>query len=187
MYSRFIKWKPCLLLLSIFFVPIFSFSYGQSSENYVLKTSKISSGSIPEQTSQNYQAAVTMGQNISSPLLESSNFQMKSGINVIIHSVMTEVKLKNELKIPNEYLLHQNYPNPFNPETTIRFDVKEQTNVQLKVYDILGRQVGTLVDQMLQAGAYKVTFEAQYLPSGIYYYRIEMMNFDDVKKMILLE
>ena len=88
---------------------------------------------------------------------------------------------------PDVFQLYQNHPNPFNPETSVRFSVKEPCHVHLRVYDILGREVITLVDKQYRPGTYQVTFDAKDLPSGLYFYRIRMKDFHDVKKMLLLE
>lgn len=90
-------------------------------------------------------------------------------------------------KIPQEYKLLQNYPNPFNPKTTIPFSVKERCHVLLQVYDILGREVMTLVDDSHEPGFYRLTFDARHLPSGLYLYRIQMKDFQAVKKMVVME
>jgi arabinoxylan arabinofuranohydrolase len=90
------------------------------------------------------------------------------------------------IEIPEDYSLEQNYPNPFNPLTTISFDVKELTSVRLKIYTISGQLVSTLVDKKMQPGQYKVTFNAGDIASGIYFYQIQMGNYQSVKKMILL-
>ena len=100
-----------------------------------------------------------------------------------------------ELKSPASFSLAQNYPNPFNPTTTIEYAVKEPCNVELKVYDIRGREVVTLVDSRHQAGFYKHSFHAQNLPTGVYFYRIRMkdpstgsgQSFVAVRKMALLQ
>ncbi len=85
------------------------------------------------------------------------------------------------------YSLAQNYPNPFNPETTIEFSIPEASNVKLSVFDILGREVTTLVNEFKSAGAYRAKFNAAKLASGLYLYRIEAGNFVSVKKMMLLK
>jgi hypothetical protein len=92
-----------------------------------------------------------------------------------------------EVTAPIEFALHQNYPNPFNPSTTIRFELKLSGQTLLKIYDLLGKEVFRLVDEELEAGAYKVTFDANALSSGIYYYRLETSSFNQVRKMILLK
>ena len=91
------------------------------------------------------------------------------------------------LLLPKEFALEQNYPNPFNPETTIRFAVKEKCLVVLKVFDVLGREVQTLVEQEQNPGYYNVPFFAENLPSGLYLFRIQMLDFVSVKKMVVLE
>ncbi len=103
-------------------------------------------------------------------------------------------------KISNKFILEQNYPNPFNPETTIQYNIpfskevygmfknkNNGTNVQLKVYDVLGREVATLVNAFQKPGNYKVQFNATKLSAGVYYYRIKIGNFIRVKKMIYLK
>ena len=92
-----------------------------------------------------------------------------------------------EADIPLTFFMKQNFPNPFNPETTIRFGVKESCRVVLKVYNVIGREVTTLVDRDYQPGVYNVVFEAAGLASGIYLYEIRMKAFQSVRKMIILE
>ena len=89
--------------------------------------------------------------------------------------------------IPTEFLLHQNYPNPFNPSTKIEFKIPESGLVNLKVYDILGREVITLVNEKMQPGNYTVDFDASTLASGIYFYTLNSSEFISTKKMILLK
>lgn len=88
---------------------------------------------------------------------------------------------------PNKFELEQNYPNPFNPSTTIRFTIPEKSNVTLKVFDMLGREVTTLVNEVKDAGTHKVTFDASNLTSGMYLYTINAGNFTATKKMILVK
>ena len=94
---------------------------------------------------------------------------------------------QSDTHLPQAFELYQNHPNPFNPETAIRFAVKEKCRVVLKIYDILGRQVMTLVDGDYAPGYHQAVFTARALPSGTYFYRIKMKNFHDVKKMVVLE
>ncbi len=89
--------------------------------------------------------------------------------------------------LPIAFKLYQNYPNPFNPTTTIQFNVPSSGFVSLKVYDVLGREVRTLVDKMEQPGNYTVTFNAGNLPSGVYFYMLEAGRFTAVKKMMVLK
>lgn len=89
--------------------------------------------------------------------------------------------------VPDEYKLFNNYPNPFNPSTMIKFNVRDLRLVTLKVYDITGKLVSTLVNQKLQAGEYQIEFSGKELASGIYVYRIEAGDFKDTKKMMLIK
>ncbi|NNJ53297.1 MAG: T9SS type A sorting domain-containing protein, partial [Ignavibacteriaceae bacterium] len=90
-------------------------------------------------------------------------------------------------QIPSEYALDQNYPNPFNPSTTIDYQLPENNNVSLKVYDILGNLVTTLVDQEMDAGYYTVSWNAGNLASGVYIYRFVSDSFISSKKLILMK
>jgi len=90
-------------------------------------------------------------------------------------------------KTPTEFLLSQNYPNPFNPTTHLEFGISELGFVSLKVYDILGNEVKTLVNENKPAGSYSVDFDGADLPSGIYFYKLESGDFSDTKRMILLK
>ncbi|MBK6910371.1 MAG: T9SS type A sorting domain-containing protein [bacterium] len=87
----------------------------------------------------------------------------------------------------NSFALHQNYPNPFNPATQITYDLAKATDVSLTVFDLLGREIATLVKGPQAAGRYVVDFDAAGLPSGMYFYRLETAQFTDMKKMVLLK
>jgi hypothetical protein len=89
--------------------------------------------------------------------------------------------------IPLMYTLEQNYPNPFNPSTTIIYSIPKGADVTLKVYNLLGQLVATLINENQIAGRHEVTFDASNLPSGLYFYQINAGSFTDVKKMILLK
>jgi len=102
------------------------------------------------------------------------------------YSEEIEVDINN---IPAEFVLEQNYPNPFNPVTSIKFSLPANHfgNVTLKVYDILGNEVSTLVNENKLAGNYEVKFDASSISSGVYYYQLNAGNFVETKKMILLK
>ena len=95
--------------------------------------------------------------------------------------------VKNENHFPTELSLFQNYPNPFNPITKIRYELPERSFVTIKVYDLLGNEIMTLVNEEKPTGNYEVTFEGNGLASGIYYYRITAGDYSQTKKMILLK
>jgi hypothetical protein len=96
-------------------------------------------------------------------------------------------------EIPERFELMQNYPNPFNPVTKIKFDVKksvassQESVVILKVFDILGREVALLVNEMLQPGTYEVSFDGSRYSSGIYFYKLRTEKYSETKSMILLK
>lgn len=108
----------------------------------------------------------------------------------LVASTFTEVK--KEETIPVGYKLEQNFPNPFNPETTIGYKVQASSNVSLKVYDVLGREVATLVNNYHPAGTYKVAFNVDtrrgaQLQSGVYFYRMQTPSYTETKKMLLVK
>jgi hypothetical protein len=89
--------------------------------------------------------------------------------------------------IPKKYDLKQNYPNPFNPVTKINFEIPKQGYVSLKIYDVLGREVKTLVNEIKTAGYYSVDFDASTLSSGVYFYKLESGTYSDIKRMMLIK
>jgi hypothetical protein len=98
----------------------------------------------------------------------------------------SDVEIVNS-DIPEDYSISQNYPNPFNPSTEIEFNLPESGLITLKVFDILGKEITTLVNEQMQAGNYKLTFDASNLPSGIYFYSLHANDFVSTKKMVLLK
>ena len=90
-------------------------------------------------------------------------------------------------KIPDEYKLYQNYPNPFNPTTKIKFDLRQSSNTKLIVYNILGKKISTLVDEKLSSGIYEVDWNGSDYPSGVYFYKLTINDFNAVKKMMLIK
>ena len=89
-------------------------------------------------------------------------------------------------ELPISYSLSQNYPNPFNPTTLINYSLPKSGFAQLKVYDMLGREVATLVNKEQSTGNYKIELNASHLTSGIYFYRLQSGSFTETKKFILL-
>ena len=90
-------------------------------------------------------------------------------------------------QIPEKYSLSQNYPNPFNPVTNLEFGISKSGFVSLKVYDMLGKEIATLVNENLNPGTYKYNFDASDLTSGIYFYKLESDGFQETKRMLLIK
>jgi len=90
-------------------------------------------------------------------------------------------------EIPTEFLLSQNYPNPFNSTSIIRYSVPQSSNVVIKVFDILGNEIETLVNEEKPTGTYELTWNAESLPSGVYFYQLISGSFVETRKMLLLK
>jgi hypothetical protein len=90
-------------------------------------------------------------------------------------------------EVPGRYTLYQSYPNPFNPAALIKFDIPRTSAVKLIVFDLLGREVATLVNDELKAGKYKIDWNASSFASGVYLYKLTAGDFTETKKMILLK
>jgi N-acetylneuraminic acid mutarotase len=146
-------------------------------------TLNISNGP-PLKTARKYPMAISYGNKIYVFGGYDQSNQVVSDIEVYTDSVITEVSREH---LPYEFALIQNYPNPFNPTTTISYDLPKATNVILKVYNILGEEIATLVNKVMPAGHQSVAFNAAKLASGMYIYRIEAGSFVQVKKMLLMK
>ncbi len=92
-----------------------------------------------------------------------------------------------ETQIADKYSLSQNYPNPFNPTTKINFAIPKQGFVSIKVYNMLGKEVATLVSKEMTPGSYSFDYNASKLSSGVYFYKMEVNGFSEVKKMMLVK
>ncbi|MBL1213276.1 MAG: T9SS type A sorting domain-containing protein [Ignavibacteriae bacterium] len=114
-------------------------------------------------------------------------------INGVTYGNITDVK--NEYELPTKYSLEQNYPNPFNPVTTIKYSIPRQANVgasrdlpvQLKIYDVLGNEIATLVNEQKSPGTYEVSFDGINLSSGIYFYILRAGHYSETKKFVLIK
>jgi hypothetical protein len=126
----------------------------------------------PDSTGIDSAATVYMTTN---PVVEQARWNTTSGITI----------LGNE--IPKEFKLRDNYPNPFNPSTKIKFDIPRNTLVKLIVYDVLGREVETIINSNMQAGYYELNWNAAYLAGGVYFYRLETDSFTDTKRMVYIK
>jgi ligand-binding sensor domain-containing protein len=113
---------------------------------------------------------------------------ISDGLVVFNENGVVSIGEKNEdfEKFPNNFNINQNYPNPFNPLTNIEFDLPKSSDVRIEVYNTAGQKIQTLLNRKMSAGSHQVEFNAQDLSSGVYFYRIEAGEFQDVKKMILL-
>jgi hypothetical protein len=155
------------------------------TQNYKLDNYVLSNGGVAISNGK-YKAAVTIGQssigNISNDLYESNiGFWYQYSITI------TDLKEKWMLEIPKQFELYQNFPNPFNPATKIRYSIAKEGLVTLKIYNVIGEEVVTLVKEERSAGVYEINFNAASLPSGVYFYQVKAGDFIQTKKMILLK
>lgn len=111
--------------------------------------------------------------------MQTGLYILKMGAHVGIQTISDE--------IPSSFNLQQNYPNPFNPETKIKFDVASSGHVELKIFDITGKEIAALVDQQLKPGSYEYKWNAPNFPGGVYFYKLNSGNFSLTKKMILVK
>jgi PKD repeat protein len=115
------------------------------------------------------------------------NKELIEGTEIVIPANLGTLLLETTGIVPLTYELSQNYPNPFNPVTTIKYQMPKDGIVKISVYDVLGKEVKTLVNSFRQAGAYKVKLDAADLASGVYFYRMTAGRFADLKKLIVLK
>jgi hypothetical protein len=108
-------------------------------------------------------------------------------INVTAYQPAPTGLSNNTNTVPDKYALEQNYPNPFNPSTQINYSVAKEGLVRISIYDILGREIKSLVNDVKAPGYYAVDFDASALSSGFYFYRMESGYFIDTKKMTLIK
>jgi 5-hydroxyisourate hydrolase-like protein (transthyretin family) len=110
----------------------------------------------------------------------------ETSVKVRVENTLTGIE-SLAAQIPNDYELYQNYPNPFNPSTNIRFQIKEPNFITLKIFNILGKEIATLVNEKKSPGTYEVKFNAGNLPSGIYFYKLSAGDFTDTRRLLLLK
>jgi hypothetical protein len=115
----------------------------------------------------------------------------KETLSFTVHAEGSDEQWVKQIRIvvdaPRQYALSQNYPNPFNPTTEISFQIPEAVQTSLKIYDVLGRDVATLVDDVKQPGEYTVQWDALNVPSGLYFCRLRAGSFSETKKMLLVK
>ena len=142
-----------------------------------------------------YLTDLISGDFISGTIAELSDFNMNmerysTKILLLADSVEHVTGINDDLaneSLPNSFRLSQNYPNPFNSSTNIQFSIPSSGDVVMKVFDVLGREVITLVEEFKIAGIYKLNYNSNYLPSGIYFYKLSFNNNSITRKMILIK
>jgi len=125
------------------------------------------------------------------------SFQLSKSLNTSMsnfdYTVQNAVVVANSVGVTSnttdvkEYALAQNFPNPFNPSTKIAFSLPKQGNVTLKVYNMLGKEIATLVNEVRSIGNYEINFDGANLSSGVYFYKLEAEGFSEVKRMMLIK
>ena len=156
----------CYWVLILFSVGLWGHAYAQTKiPHHVLANG----GNVT--SSGQYQIVGTLGQQVIGISSNGTNTQ-SGGFWSLPIELITSVEEIPSTVIPKEFRLDQNFPNPFNPSTTIQFAVPKNADVTVKLFDLLGREVATLVDEEFAPGEYKLLFEAGELASGVYFYRI---------------
>ena len=166
----------------IFLVLIFTITnclHGQ----YRIKISVLGNGGSSD-SNLTYHLNSTLGQQLTG-ITQASNYTVYDGVWKPIQ-ILTPIDNQNNI-IPQKYELEQNYPNPFNPSTKIKYAIPRISQVEIKIYDILGNVVQTLVNEEKSAGVYELIWNAADLSSGVYFYQIHAGNFVQTKKMLLLK
>lgn len=105
----------------------------------------------------------------------------------VVNADASATDVSEDYVLTDDYILYQNYPNPFNPATTIGYQLPKESNVRIKIYDILGRETATLVNETQEAGFHKITFNGGGIPSGMYIYSLETGEHKSIKKMLLIK
>jgi hypothetical protein len=157
---------------------------GTTFPQFQISNSIISSGGNTI-SSTSYNFSSTVGESFIGKSVSAAN-QQQVGF-WYVYQQITITGVDDEEMLPTVFKLEQNYPNPFNPSTTIKFAVPERSNVLIKIYDILGSEVSTLVNEEKPAGTYELTWEAIGLSSGIYFYQLKAGEYVNTKKMLLIK
>lgn len=183
-YRSLRKGSLCIFFFTfVFFIINKGIIIAQSSTNYWIKKSVVDmagSGSL----SPNYLLVDAGGQPSAVGVVGSMNYNASIGFFGGI-GFDTGVIEEVETAMPSDFKLFQNYPNPFNPTTTIRFLLPKPSHVTLKIYNIFGQNIETIINEEWPAGNYEVVWNAERLTSGIYLCRLEAGKFVEMKKLIL--
>ena len=141
---------------------------------------------FPKWTTEKFVIAMIMGENLNDLILNKTVAKIVYDSNYVIPDSISYVD-SDPLESVNNFDLMQNYPNPFNPTTTIIYNVPFTSNIRIVVYDILGTEIKTLMNEEKIKGEYQLQFDATGLSSGVYYYSIFANDFAQTKKMILIK
>lgn len=168
----------CAFLVLLFFISSILMAQNQIS------VSVLSNGG-QKQTNTNYILEGTAGQ-LGADLTTSSGYNVLPGFwNTYYQDVI--VNVESDEVVPTVFKLEQNYPNPFNPSTIIKFAIPQRSNVVLKIYDILGSELLTLVNEELESGWYEKIFNSSGFASGMYIYRMQAGDYISTRKMLLVK
>jgi hypothetical protein len=178
-HSEFLMMPIVMFVILLFFQ--------SASAQYAIPRSVFGSGGASLSSSAN-KLVGTLGQPFIGTMSGVSN-KHNAGFWYVQRYLLTSVKEKSVEELPAEYQLEQNYPNPFNPSTTIEFALPEESQVSIKLYNVLGEEVATLVEEVEPAGFHKVQWKPERLASGVYLFRLEAKSdksgrtFTSVKKL----
>jgi hypothetical protein len=173
-------------ILKIFIVALcFIFLVEADSQNAAVSWSSFNMGYTASSSSGTIARSV-VGQSFVGRMRENDKF-IESGFLADTLFRGSIVGVIDEMIVPTEFRLEQNYPNPFNPRTTIHFQLPSKSHVTLRVYDILGQELETLINEEREAGMYILQYDGLNLTSGIYFYRLQAGSYSETKKLILLK
>jgi len=172
------------LLQSILFISISLFTFSTFAQNSQVNWSGFSNG-FGLSNSTNSTTISVAGQSFAGTSTN-GNSKIISGFLAYASTIVTDVSDEQEI-IPTVYKLNQNYPNPFNPSTVISWQLPVSSHVLLKIYDILGNEVATLVDENKETGFYETRFDGSSLASGMYIYRLSTGAYVSTKKMLMIK
>jgi len=157
---------------------------GTAISQYQITGSVIGSGGYTT-TNTNFIFNNTIGESFIGKSINTGNQQLIGFW--YVYQKQTITAINDEENIPISFKLEQNYPNPFNPTTKIKYAVPERTRVVIKIYDITGSEISTLVNKELDTGWYEMDFNATALSSGVYFYRMQAGSYVSIKKMLLIK
>lgn len=139
----------------------------------------------------NVNISANTGLRIRNATVDTANIKVhaNSGPSIIfeVNGIITGIESELNNRLPDRFALYQNYPNPFNPTTTIKYHLRQASFVTLRIYDVIGREIKTLVNEKQDAGDHSLTIDADDLSSGVYFYRIDAGSYKETKKFVLIK